>query len=80
LNEEKEKALQRQFADTAVKYDSDHKEQRARLQNFAKFYKSRVESELEIVDSQFDKDMDDYNKRLKDNFKDKILAKAKALL
>ena len=41
--------------------------------------KGRVETELKKVYSQFDKDTDDYHRRLEENFKDKIIAKAKAL-
>ena len=41
--------------------------------------KSRVESELQKVYTQFDKDMEDYYQRLDENFKEKIISKAKNL-
>ena len=41
--------------------------------------KSRIESELQKVYTQFDKDMEDYYQRLDENFKEKIISKAKNL-
>lgn len=49
------------------------------MQALAKYFKGKIQSEVTQVHDQFRKDTVEFKKIIKENFKEKILAKAKAL-
>ncbi len=41
--------------------------------------KAKIENEVVLLNKQYDNDLEEYKKILKDNFKNKVLTRAKAL-
>lgn len=79
LEEEKEQVREAQLVEIAKKDYDDHHSNLAKVQKVAKFYKAKIENEVVLLNKQYDNDLEEYKKILKDNFKNKVITRAKAL-